>query len=206
MCPVIQKRVAAVKTADAINAIEGAPISSYARALSTSWARWELTGQQMKQALLKYHRRVAEREHICRSSRPGFKSRIFNSKWPGIQLKQSILEPNSRPFLIVKNHWQRYHNHRNSIIKLLKETLYPRAALPPLRNQDTLLMDYHFLVFCIQIMFSFLCWGMTASPCLCKPFRKVFLTSRSNAAFCCPRCTNQNNVYKSRVKSNENAD
>ena len=31
MCPVIQKRVAAVKTADAINAIEGAPISSYAR-------------------------------------------------------------------------------------------------------------------------------------------------------------------------------
>ena len=61
MCPVIQKRVVAVKTADAINAIEGAPISSYARALSTSWARGELTGQQMK-----YHRRIAE--HKCPKS------------------------------------------------------------------------------------------------------------------------------------------
>ena len=62
MCPVIQKRGAAVKTADAINAIEGAPVSSYARALSTSWARGELTGQQMKQALMEYHRRIAEQE------------------------------------------------------------------------------------------------------------------------------------------------
>lgn len=66
MCPVIQKRVVAVKTADAINAIEGAPVSSYARALSTSWARGELTGQQMKQALLEYHRRIAE--HKCPKS------------------------------------------------------------------------------------------------------------------------------------------
>lgn len=62
MCPVIQKRGAAVKTADAINAIEGAPVSAYARALSTSWARGELTGQQMKQALMEYHRRIAEQE------------------------------------------------------------------------------------------------------------------------------------------------
>ena len=33
------RRVAAVKTADAINAIEGAPVSDYARMLSLSWAR-----------------------------------------------------------------------------------------------------------------------------------------------------------------------
>ena len=62
MSPMIQKRIAAVKTADAINAIEGAPISTYARTLSTSWARGELTGQQMKKALLEYHRRIAEQE------------------------------------------------------------------------------------------------------------------------------------------------
>lgn len=62
MSPVVQKRIAAVKTADAINAIEGAPISTYARTLSTSWARGELTGQQMKQALLEYHRRIAKQE------------------------------------------------------------------------------------------------------------------------------------------------
>lgn len=62
MSPVVQKRIAAVKTADAINAIEGAPISTYARTLSTSWARGELTGQQMKTALLEHHRRIAEQE------------------------------------------------------------------------------------------------------------------------------------------------
>ena len=62
MCPVIQKRAVAVKTAAAINAIECAPVSSYARALSTSWARGELTGQQMKKALLEHHRRIAEQE------------------------------------------------------------------------------------------------------------------------------------------------
>ncbi len=36
------RRVAAVKTADAINAIEGAPVSDYARMLSLSWAKGEM--------------------------------------------------------------------------------------------------------------------------------------------------------------------
>lgn len=58
----MKKRIVAVKTADAINAIEGAPISSYARSLSTSWVRGELTGNQMKAALLAYHRKIAEQE------------------------------------------------------------------------------------------------------------------------------------------------
>lgn len=62
MSPMMKKRIAAVKTADAINAIEGAPISSYARTLSTSWARGELSGNQMKTALLAYHRKIAEQE------------------------------------------------------------------------------------------------------------------------------------------------
>lgn len=55
----LNKRVAAVKTADAINAIEGAPVSDYAKKLSASWARGELTGEQMKVALLAYHKRLA---------------------------------------------------------------------------------------------------------------------------------------------------
>lgn len=45
MSPLVKKRIAAVKTADAINAIEGAPISSYARSLSASWARGETDGR-----------------------------------------------------------------------------------------------------------------------------------------------------------------
>ncbi len=55
------RRLAAVKTADAINAIEGVPVSDYARQLSASWARGELTGEQMKAALSVYHRSIAER-------------------------------------------------------------------------------------------------------------------------------------------------
>ena len=55
------RRLAAVKTADAINAIEGVPVSDYARQLSASWARGELTGEQMKAALSVYHKSIAER-------------------------------------------------------------------------------------------------------------------------------------------------
>lgn len=54
------RRVTAVMTANAINAIEGAPVSDYAKKLSILWARGELTGEQMKAALLASHRRMAE--------------------------------------------------------------------------------------------------------------------------------------------------
>ncbi len=54
-----QRRVAAVKTADAINAIEGVPVSDYARDLSRRWANGEITGEQMKAALLESHKRLA---------------------------------------------------------------------------------------------------------------------------------------------------
>ena len=37
---------------------------------------------------------------------------------------------------------------------------------------------------------------------LCKHCQKVFLGSRSNAAFCSPQCKNKHNVYKSRAKKN----
>jgi hypothetical protein len=56
----INRRVAAAKTADAINAIEGVPASDYARTLSWCWARGELTGAQMKAALLASHKKLAE--------------------------------------------------------------------------------------------------------------------------------------------------
>ena len=55
----LNRRVAAVKTADAINAIEGAPVSDYAKFLSYAWAKGELTGEQMKAALLASHQKIA---------------------------------------------------------------------------------------------------------------------------------------------------
>lgn len=54
-----RRRIVAVKTADAINAIGGVPVSSYARELSLLWAEGRLTGEQMKRALLAYHRKLA---------------------------------------------------------------------------------------------------------------------------------------------------
>ena len=53
------RRIQAVKLADALNAIEGVPVSDYAKTLSQCWARGELTGDQMKEALLMSHRRMA---------------------------------------------------------------------------------------------------------------------------------------------------
>lgn len=63
MTSTIKKRIIAVKTADAINAIEGAEISDYAKMLSKSWAFGQLTDNQMKQALLAYHKKIATQEH-----------------------------------------------------------------------------------------------------------------------------------------------
>ncbi|WP_363325497.1 antitoxin VbhA family protein [uncultured Phocaeicola sp.] len=56
-----QKRVTAVETADAINAIEGVPVSEYARELSYRWARGELGDDDMLSALLESHKKLAER-------------------------------------------------------------------------------------------------------------------------------------------------
>lgn len=55
----INRRIAAVKTADAINAMEGVPVSNYARTLSACWVRGEISGAQMKSALLAAHKRMA---------------------------------------------------------------------------------------------------------------------------------------------------
>lgn len=56
----LDRRLAAVKTADAINSIEGVRVSAFARSLSASWARGELTGEQMRSAMLDSHRKLAD--------------------------------------------------------------------------------------------------------------------------------------------------
>lgn len=59
-------RINAVKAADAINAIEGVPVSAYARMLSDCWVRGEITGEQMKAALLASHQKIATQEKMNR--------------------------------------------------------------------------------------------------------------------------------------------
>lgn len=51
------RRLAAVKLADAVNKIEGVPVSRNARKLSTRWAKGEISGAEMKAALIASHKR-----------------------------------------------------------------------------------------------------------------------------------------------------
>lgn len=59
-----KRRITAVKAAAALNAIGGAPVSDYARMLSARWARGEITGAQMRSALLSSHKKLAAQTKI----------------------------------------------------------------------------------------------------------------------------------------------
>lgn len=63
MDQMMNRRIAAVKAADAINAIEGVTVSDYAKTLSICWAKGEITDQQMKAALLASHKKMAAMVH-----------------------------------------------------------------------------------------------------------------------------------------------
>lgn len=63
-----EHRIQAVKLADALNAIEGVPVSAYAKMLSECWVRGELTGAQMKAALLASHRKMAAQERCANNA------------------------------------------------------------------------------------------------------------------------------------------
>ena len=53
------RRIEAVKLADAVNAIEGVPVRTYAKELSAKWAMGKITGEQMKLAMAISHRQLA---------------------------------------------------------------------------------------------------------------------------------------------------
>lgn len=52
------KRLNAVKVANALNKIEGVPVSQYAIELSDKWANGEISGDEMKSALIAAHKKV----------------------------------------------------------------------------------------------------------------------------------------------------
>ena len=59
MSPELQfRRLTAVKLADADNKIEGVPVTLQAKKLSAQWARGEISGAEMKAALIAKHRRT----------------------------------------------------------------------------------------------------------------------------------------------------
>ena len=60
MSPKIQyRRLKAVKLANAVNKIEGVPVTSQAKKLSDQWVRGEISGAEMKAALIAKHKHTA---------------------------------------------------------------------------------------------------------------------------------------------------
>jgi hypothetical protein len=53
------KRLTAVKFANAVNKIEGVPVTAQAKKLSAQWARGEISGSEMKASLIAKHKRPA---------------------------------------------------------------------------------------------------------------------------------------------------
>ncbi len=45
--------------ADALNKIEGVPVTDFAKELSSKWAKGEITGAQMKAMLIQRHKKAS---------------------------------------------------------------------------------------------------------------------------------------------------
>ena len=60
MSPIETKRTAAIKVADALNSIEGVPVSAFAKELSAKWAKGEIAGEDMKAALIAKHKKISQ--------------------------------------------------------------------------------------------------------------------------------------------------
>lgn len=56
------RRIQAVKLADALNTIDGVPVSDYAKELSQQWKNGKISGEEMKSLLLEHHRKIASGE------------------------------------------------------------------------------------------------------------------------------------------------
>lgn len=59
MSPIETKRTTAIKVADALNSIEGVPVSAFAKELSAKCAKGEITGADMKAALIAKHKKIS---------------------------------------------------------------------------------------------------------------------------------------------------
>ncbi len=67
-----------------------------------------------------------------------------------------------------------------------------------LLDRPTIIWDFHSLLLCLQMMFSFMLTDEDSTLKACKHCNKIFVASRPNVEFCSPQCKNRYNVYKSR--------
>jgi predicted nucleic acid-binding Zn ribbon protein len=72
-----------------------------------------------------------------------------------------------------------------------------------LLDRPTIVWDFHSLLLCVQMMFSFMLTDEKSPLKVCKHCGKAFVAHRPNSVFCSGRCKNQFNVYKSRAKDKD---
>jgi hypothetical protein len=75
-----------------------------------------------------------------------------------------------------------------------------------LLDRPTIVWDFHSLLLCVQMMFSFMLADEKSTIKVCKHCGKAFVASRPNSVFCSGRCKNQYNVYKSRAKDKDESE
>ena len=59
MSPIETKRTTAIKVADALNNIEGVPVSAFAKELSAKCEKGEITDADIKAALIAKHKKIS---------------------------------------------------------------------------------------------------------------------------------------------------
>ena len=72
-----------------------------------------------------------------------------------------------------------------------------------LLEHPVIVWEFHSLLRCMQMMFSFTLTDEKNPLRSCKHCTKAFVAGHPNALFCSPQCKNQHNVYKSRKKQKE---
>lgn len=102
-----------------------------------------------------------------------------------------------------------YYNDKDTMSEeageMLRRSMRAFGGVAPtyhieLHNKPVMYWEFHSLMIAIEMMFSFMLVDEENSLHLCKHCEKIFVSSRSNAAFCSPTCKNRYNVYKSRGK------
>ena len=72
-----------------------------------------------------------------------------------------------------------------------------------LLDRPTIYWDFHSLLSCIQMMFSFLLVDEDRPLRICRQCQKVFQTDRTSTVFCSPQCKDRYHVQRSREKQGE---
>ncbi len=72
-----------------------------------------------------------------------------------------------------------------------------------LLDRPTIVWDFHSLLLCTQMAFSFMLTDGARPLRSCRHCAKAFAAGHPNAVFCSPRCKNQFNVYKGRAKKRD---